>query len=96
MCLIGPIRQEILSGIRLEQSFERLRERLADFDDIAISREDYERAASFYNVCLANGVTGGGVDLLMCSVAERHGLPLFTTDPDFKRYAKYLPVVLHG
>ncbi|TDI35732.1 MAG: PIN domain nuclease [Acidobacteria bacterium] len=93
--LIGPIRQEILSGIRQERDFERVRERLADFDDVPILRVDYEQAAQFFNSCRAKGVTGGGVDLLICSVGQRLGLPIFTTDPDFKSYSRHLPVTVH-
>ncbi len=70
---MGPIRQEILSGIRLERDFERARDRLADFDDVTILTADYEQAAQFFNLCRAKGVTGGGVDLLICSVARRLG-----------------------
>ena len=33
---MGPIHQEILSGIRLERDFERVRDRLADFDDVTM------------------------------------------------------------
>ena len=95
VAVIGPIRQEVLSGIRLERDFARLRERLADFDDIPILTADYEQAAQFYNLCRAHGVTGGGVDLLICAVAYRHGLPIFTTDPDFGNYSKHVPVELH-
>ncbi len=95
VAVIGPIRQEILSGVRQERDFDRLRERLADFDDIPILTADYEQAARFYNMCRAHGVTGGGVDLLICAVAHRHGLPIFTTDPDFGDYSKYVPITLH-
>jgi len=93
--LMGPIRQEILSGIRLERDLERVRDRLADFDDVTILRADYEQAAQFFDLCRAKGVTGGGADLLICSVAQRLGVPIFTTDPDFKTYARHVPVVLH-
>jgi hypothetical protein len=33
VAVVGPIRQEILSGVRQERDFNRLSERLADFDD---------------------------------------------------------------
>jgi hypothetical protein len=93
--VIGPIRQEILSGVRTERDFERLRDRLADFDDIPILTADYEQAAHFYNTCRAHGVTGGGIDLLICAVAYRLGLSIFTTDPDLGDYSRHVPVKLH-
>ncbi len=94
VAVVGPVRQEILSGIRSEQDFDRLRDRLADFPDIPILTADYEQAARFYNACRARGVAGGGVDLLICAVANRLGLKIFTTDPDFATYARYVPLKL--
>ena len=96
VCLIGSIRQEILSGIRLARDFERVREKLADFEDDALLEADYEQAAEFFNVCRASGVTGGGVDLLICAIARRLEMPIFTTDPDFEMYSGHVPVVLHS
>ena len=40
--MIGPIRQEILSGIRVQAQFERLREHLRAFPDLPLMAEDYE------------------------------------------------------
>jgi hypothetical protein len=33
--------------------------------------------------------------MLICAMAHRLGLPIFTTDPDFSGYAKHLPIRLH-
>ena len=49
--MIGPIRQELLSGIRTHEQYERLRERLRAFPDLRLHSEDYELAAQFYNQC---------------------------------------------
>ena len=94
MC--GVIRQEILSGIRETSTFDRLREQLRAFTDEAITVEDYERAAAFYNACRAKGVQGSNTDFLLCAVCANHRLPIFTTDADFPRYAKLLPIELHS
>jgi len=32
---------------------------------------------------------------LLCAIAYRHSLAIFTTDRDFERYAQHLPVRLH-
>lgn len=93
--LIGPVRQEVLSGIRSERDFERLRDRLADFDDVPLRTSDYEQAARFWNLCRAKGVTGGQIDLLICAAAHGAGLAIFTTDPDFALYARHVPVRLY-
>lgn len=94
--LAGPIRQEILSGISDPAQFRLLRDRLRAFDDLPIRTADYERAAEFSNTCRQAGIQGSHVDFLVCSVAAGGGASIFTTDRDFGRYAKLLPIVLHA
>jgi len=93
--LIGPIRQELLSGVRDPHQFEILRDHLSAFTDLTLERQDYEEAARHFNTCRARGVQGSHIDFLICAVATRHGLPIFTTDRDFVRYAEHLPLRLH-
>lgn len=62
---------------------------------LAIQTEDYEEAAGFYNVCRAQGIQGSSTDFLICAVAVRHGLAIFTDDRDFEEYQKVLPIVLY-
>jgi predicted nucleic acid-binding protein len=93
--IIGPIRQEILSGIKERAHFERLRDRLRGFPDAEITAADYEEAASFYNECRRNGIQGSHIDFLICAVAVRNGFSIFTRDGDFAQYAKYLPITLY-
>jgi predicted nucleic acid-binding protein len=93
--LIGPVRQEILSGIREEQAFMALQELLVDFRSLEILSGDYDQAARFFNICRTGGIAGTPIDMLICSAAFRHDLPIFTTDPDFQHYAHYLPIKLH-
>lgn len=56
---------------------------------------DFEDAARAFNACRRRGVSGSAIDLLLCAVAMRRELALFTTDPDFKRYAQHLPLTLY-
>ncbi|MBX6421900.1 MAG: PIN domain-containing protein [Nevskia sp.] len=93
--LIGPIRQELLSGVRDEQAWERLRHALRPFPDLPLATADYERAAQFFNRCRARGVTGSSVDLLICSASARYDAPVYTTDTDFIRYVPILELQLH-
>ncbi len=53
-------------------------------------------AAHYYNLCRRHGVQGTATDLLLCAVAVRHGLRIFTTDADFDLYAKHLPITRHA
>ena len=93
--IIGPIRQEILSGIPNARQFTTLRGLMSAFVDEPLTAEDYERAASFFNRCRAKGIQGSHVDFLICSVAASRGRPIFSTDKDFAGYAKVLPIKLY-
>lgn len=94
--ITGPVRQEILSGIRSREQFDRIRDRLAGFDCPELLVEDFDQAAIFYNHLRSEGVAGGSIDLLICAIAYRHNLAIFTTDRDFDRYAQHLPIRLHS
>ena len=96
VAMIGPIRQELLSGIRTMESFERLRDHLQPYTDERLETADFERAAEHFNTCRARGVQGSNTDFLICAVAERRNLPILTTDADFSRFAAILPITLHG
>lgn len=93
--MIGPIRQEILSGLRDAAAFSRLCDHLRAFPDESVERVDYERAAEHFNTCRAAGIEGSNTDFLICAVAERHAMSILTTDEDFTRCAALLPVRLH-
>lgn len=94
--LIGPIRQELLSGIREEGQYRALRNRLRAFDDASLTTEDYEEAARASNHCGSLGISGSSVDFLICSAAIRRSWRVFTTDRNFYRYARHIPVRLHS
>ena len=93
--IIGPIRQEILSGIRDRPKFEVVRDRLRVFPDLEIGTGDYEEAAAYYNRCRSKGIQGSFTDFLICAVAVRHGLEIFTDDKDFMGYKTVLPIRLY-
>ena len=93
--IIGPIRQELLSGMVSEQQFQSLREHLRPFRDIDLEVEDYEEAAAFFNRCRAKGIQGSNTDFLICAVAARRELAILTTDEDFAHFARVLPIQLH-
>ncbi len=94
--IIGPIRQELLSGIREELYYRRVRDYLRALDDEPLTIEDFEQAASASNKCRAAGVTGSPFDFLICVAAMRHNWSVFTTDQDFAAYARHLPLRLYA
>jgi predicted nucleic acid-binding protein len=93
--MIGPVRQELLSGIRDKAQFDALREHLRAFPDEPLHEPDFEQAAACYNRCREGGVQGLNTDFLLCAVALRRKIPVFTTDKDFDRYAVVLGLQLY-
>ncbi|HEY7390505.1 MAG TPA: PIN domain-containing protein [Bryobacteraceae bacterium] len=94
--IIGLIRQELLSGVRTDREFEHLRERLIAFPDEPVYTHDHEEAAKASNKCQAKGITASIVDILICTVAQRRGMAIFTADPDFHHYSRVLTLKLHA
>jgi predicted nucleic acid-binding protein len=92
---VGPIRQEILSGIKLRAQFDLLRDHLRAFPDLALEAADFEEAAAAFGRCRERGIQGSNTDFLICSVALRRDLAIYTTDKDFLQYAKILKLELH-
>jgi predicted nucleic acid-binding protein len=93
--MMGPIRQEILSGIRSKSQFKKLRKHLESFPDLPIFTEDYVAAAQFFNHCRSKGIQGSNTDFLICAAAVRNKFSIYTTDKDFQMFSKYIQIVLH-
>lgn len=93
--LPGIVRQEVLSGIKNPAQFEKIRTFFRPFADTTLEVEDYEMAATAHNSCRAKGIVISAVDALICAIALRKELLIFTTDGDFKSYSRVLPLKLH-
>ena len=93
--LIGPVRQELLCGIKSEKQFNLLRKHLRAFEEIEIEMEDYELAAEYFNMARKNGIQGSNTDFLICAISKRHKMPILTTDKDFIHFQTLLPIELH-
>jgi len=92
--IIGPIRQEILSGYSDLHKFRIVKEKLSYFGNTPILDTDYERAAEFSNKCRKKGVQGSHIDFLICAVANRIDIPIFTNDKDFEHYQNIISIKL--
>ena len=92
--VIGPIRQELLSGYTDKNSFERLRQKIEYFPNEPIIDADYVSAAEYSNFCRAKGIQGSHTDFLICAVSIRAKFYIYTTDKDFQHYSKHLPISL--
>ena len=93
--IIGPVRQELLSGIKSQVQFQQLRHHLRAFPDLETTTLDYESAADFFNLCREKGIQGSNTDFLICAIAARHKIPIFTTDENFTLFQPHLPITLH-
>jgi len=93
--LLGPIRQEILSGYSEHAHFERLQSKLSFFENQPILDGDYVRAAEYHNTCRRRGIQGSHTDYLICSCASRLQASIYTRDKDFQHYAGVLPISLY-
>jgi predicted nucleic acid-binding protein len=94
--MLGPIRQELLSGAQPQERFAQLKAYLRFYPNVPLDEEDDENAAHYYNLCRRHGVQGTSTDLLICAVAVRHNMGILTTDTDFDLYAKHLPIKLRS
>lgn len=92
--MLGPIRQELLSGIKDNNKFEELKTRLSWFGDLSINTADYELAASLFNKAQSRGVQGSHIDFLICAVAIANDLSIYTYDKDFFRFSGIFPIKL--
>ena len=93
--IIGPIRQEILSGYSDRKKFKELKDKLDAFPNLEIIDNDYVTAAEFSNECRKKGIQGGHIDFLICAVAHRNRIPIFTCDNDFNHYSKIIKIKLY-
>jgi predicted nucleic acid-binding protein len=93
--LIGPIRQELLSGIKSNKQFSDLKQYLSAFPDLPLESQDYEKAAEFFNTCRSKGIQGSNTDFLICAVTFHRNFEIFTTDKDFVNYQQHLPIKLY-
>jgi predicted nucleic acid-binding protein len=92
--LLGTVRQEVLSGIREDTQFQRVRKHLRFFEDVMLAAEDYEEAARMSNRCKSSGIASTAADMLICAVSQRRRWQIFSTDQDFVRYGRVLDLHL--
>lgn len=91
--IIGPIRQEILSGISQKTKFEELKEKLSIFKDQTLLSDDFVLAAEYFNLCRSNGIQGSHIDYLICAFSVNNKYQILTLDKDFQNYKKYIPII---
>ena len=93
--LMGPIRQEILSGIPTKEQFKKLHTALDFFPDLELTTNDYVTAAAFFNQARKSGIQGSTVDFLIAATAVNNNMHIFSCDKDFQNFRQVLPIKLH-
>jgi len=93
--MVGPVRQELLSGIRSRTQLNDLKNYLSAFPDLPIETQDHELAAEYFNISLEKGIQGSSTDFLICALASRYKMPIYTEDEDFFRFAESIPIMLY-
>jgi len=92
--IIGPIRQELLSGVKEKKTFNSLKNKLSYFQDIELKMVDFETAAEYFNLCQSKGIQGSNTDFLISAASTRLSIPIFTIDNDFDHFKKVLKLKL--
>lgn len=90
--IIGPIRMEVLSGLRESHFSDAFSARLAAFPDIMIPSEIYVLAAKFLNLCRSQGIQGSNTDFLICACSVHWKIPILSKDKDYLLYQKHIPL----
>lgn len=85
--MIGPVRQEILSGVRYTVQFDRLRSALSAFADEPVQSSDFVEAARICNKCLDSGIVIGNTTCLIAAIAIAREMEILTIDPEFRKLA---------
>jgi predicted nucleic acid-binding protein len=85
VAMLGLLRQEILSGIKDQAQFDKVKAGLDPYLDEPINTADHEYAARAYNECKRQGLEAGTVDILICAVAVRRGWEVLSGDSGLHR-----------
>jgi hypothetical protein len=90
----GICTQELLTGVRTTEQFDRLVDLLAPFPVLLASRAHHLAASRVANACRAAGVAAGAVDALIAALTIESHARLLTADADFARVATVCPLAL--
>jgi predicted nucleic acid-binding protein len=85
----GIVLQELLSGVRSAEDFQRLLNLMDAFPIVLADRQHHVRAANIANVCRHAGIAVSTVDSLIAAMAVETKSHLLTSDQDFERMAEH-------
>jgi len=85
----GIVLQELLSGVRTANEFDRLQDLMEGFPQILATHENHVGAARISNTCRQAGITVSTVDCLIAAMAIETKSQLLTGDEDFELLAPH-------
>jgi len=85
----GIVLQELLSGVRSAEEFERLRDLMEGFPRAFATQESHVSAAKISNTCRQAGVIVSTVDCLIAAMTIECKSQLLTGDDDFLMMAPH-------
>lgn len=92
LCVPGIVLQEVLSGVRHQAQFDRLRDVLHPFRVESANEEVHVRAAEVFNACKSAGVAATAIDCLIAATAERFHAKILAIDGDYLHIATVIPL----
>ena len=81
--LIGPVLTEVLYGFRRQEQADWIASRMRNLSWIEVEWDDWRQAASLGRSLAAVGHRLPQTDLVIAAIAQRHGLWVYTVDPEF-------------
>lgn len=90
----GIVLQELLSGVRGDTEFARLKAIMDGFPLVLAKSADHVAAARIANACARKGVPTSTVDCLIAALAISRKAALFTLDIDFTRMVPHCGLTL--
>ena len=92
LCIPGIVLQEVLSGVRHQAQFDKLRAALHPFSVEPASEDVHVRAAEMFNACQRAGVSATAIDCLIAATAERLQAKVLAVDGDYQHIATVVPL----
>ncbi|MFV1959183.1 MAG: PIN domain-containing protein [Planctomycetota bacterium] len=90
----GIVLQEILQGFRGPRARQTILDHFARLPLLMPDREDHVEAALLRNRCRRRGIQIGTIDALLARLCIRHDLLMLSSDRDFARMAKAVPLAV--
>lgn len=88
----GPIEAELLLGALNMPEYASLQRQLVGLRRLEVAGDDWPSAGFLGFTLRRKGITVGVIDLLLATIAMRHGAVLLHADRDFDLLAQHMPL----